>query len=98
MPRGDKILFKFTGDGSQNHHGIPLRDILESDKESLTDADFVTLSKSPLYAARNDAPSEVGDAEQRIERADDTPALPEVAVVPEPDAPKAPTGKGAKAP
>jgi hypothetical protein len=80
MPR-DRLLFKFTGDGSEFHPGIPQRDLRESDKAWLTDADLVVLAASPIYTARNDAEDEAIEAAERIQDAD----------VPPPGAPPAPT-------
>jgi hypothetical protein len=70
MPRGDKIMFKYTGDGSEFHNGIPARDILESDLDALTDEQKVTLAGSAVYSARNDADEVAAKAEKRIEKAD----------------------------
>lgn len=93
MPRGDRLLFKFTGDGTERHHGIPMRDILESDRDSLTDAQMVTLAASPIYSARNDADEEAEAAAKRIEKADAPDPLavdtvPAVSMPASKDAPK----------
>lgn len=76
MPRGDRLLFKYVGDGDQRHHGIPMRDLYESDRGALTDEHLVTLGASAIYRPRNDADEEVAAAEQRVEPpADDVPTV-----------------------
>jgi uncharacterized protein (UPF0254 family) len=68
MPRGDKIMFKYTGDGSEFHNGVPARDILESDLDALTDEQKVTLAGSAVYSARNDADEVAAAAAKRVEK------------------------------
>lgn len=85
MPR-DRLLFKYVGDGSEFHEGIPARDLRESDRARLTDEQMVTLAASKLYQPRNDADEEVAEAEQRIERAEPAPDFGVAPVAPDPPA------------
>lgn len=93
MPRGDKILFKYTGENGEHYMGVPARDLYESDMDRLTDEQKATLGASAFYRPRNDADEEVAGATKRVERAEDVPPMAERAMAEMPPAPAPKEGK-----
>lgn len=86
----DRLLFKYVGDGTEFHEGIPMRDIRESDRPDLTDEHLVTLAASRVYRARNDADEEAEAAAERLARATPAPEVGDVPPAPTPDVAPAP--------
>lgn len=87
MPR-DRLMFKYTGDGSQFLNGVPQRDIMESERDRLSDEQLAALganaaSDHAIYRAYNSAMDEAEPAAKRVARSDAAPMTGSV-VVPDP--------------
>jgi hypothetical protein len=52
----DEVVYRYIGQGTEHHSGIPARDLRASEVAALSEEQRATLAASPLYAAVTPAP------------------------------------------